>query len=210
MSDEANERFQFALTKYEADRAHELELELEKVSAQIEIAFIQAVVVLNGVAATAFLSFLSNKQSIADCVKLLSLSSLGIWALGLLFGLIAGMLAYVAQNNFSRVLRNERHAFGIKLLGRVDKVVLGIDHHETIESMLGRKGKREGRGNCQWQVFMVLAFLSMLCLTGGVGLAAFLIGVGYAGSGVFEPNPLQHGRAAVWEPGLARVSLRPL
>ena len=62
MGDETSERFQFALAKYEADRAHELEL--EKVSAQIEIDFIQAAVVLNGVAATAFLSFLSNNMTL--------------------------------------------------------------------------------------------------------------------------------------------------
>src|SRR4051794_22572314 len=65
-----DERFQSALTsssfpgltlsqaRYTADRAHELEL--EKVSAQYELGFIQAAGILNGASATVFLSFLGS------------------------------------------------------------------------------------------------------------------------------------------------------
>lgn len=53
----------FALAKYIADRTHELEV--DKVTSRYEIALVQALFVLNGGSATAFLAFLGSNTGSA-------------------------------------------------------------------------------------------------------------------------------------------------
>ena len=90
------------LARYAADRTHELEL--EKVSAQYELGFIQAAGILNGASATVFLSFLGSPVDKLEVNSLLWSASLVVWLLGLIVAVVAGTVAYIAQDK-SRKLK---------------------------------------------------------------------------------------------------------
>ena len=91
---------QFLLAKYESDRA--LELELDKAAARFEIAFFQAVVVLNGIAVTAFLSFLAaNFEKLPEKALLGGFRSFIAWIIGLVCGLLGGAVAHFAQGQYA-------------------------------------------------------------------------------------------------------------
>src|SRR3954462_7966382 len=88
---------QYVLERYKADRAHELEV--EKFSAQFEIAFIQSCVLLNGAFAAGTLAFYGATIEKINISKELLLGSFGCWLIGLSLGIIAGGVAYYAQQN---------------------------------------------------------------------------------------------------------------
>src|SRR4051812_39795826 len=99
-ADEYDDR-EFLLLKYELDRQHELEL--DKVLARYEIAFLQVSLLLNGASATAFVSLLGNTyKELFEKASLHVYLCLAFWLLGVLFALISGFQAYKSQKSFVR------------------------------------------------------------------------------------------------------------
>jgi hypothetical protein len=116
------------VAKYQADRTHELEL--DKAAARYEIAFINAVVILNGAAITVVVANLDKLKFAGR-----PFGAMGFWAwlAGLCFGLAAGIAAYSGQKHYAGRFRNRRHVIGLELLGRPInyEMLLGLTTDET-------------------------------------------------------------------------------
>jgi hypothetical protein len=177
-------------SKYEADRAHELEL--ERITGQYEIAFIQATVILNGAAATAFVSFLaSNVVKFSPTLVSMAHASFIAWIAGLTAGLVAGLICYTAQKHYAVVLRSNRHVLGLTLRGQAEITALGLMPDATPEFFTKRSSEYQKRGNRFWNIGTVLGLVSIICFVAGVGLASYSVVNGLSGKssdGAWAPS----------------------
>ena len=95
---EAERVRQTFLERYKADRTQELEL--SKFSGELEKTFLQAAAVLNGGSATIFLSFIGSIIEKTKSNSWLVSAAFISWLIGLILVLIAGFVAYRAQDRF--------------------------------------------------------------------------------------------------------------
>jgi hypothetical protein len=161
----------FLLEKYRADRTHELEL--NKISAMYELALPQVAVLLNGAAATAFVSFVgTNLRSVFDNAPGSSGLALLFWCAGILLALLAGYWSHEVQKGFAKAYRFRRIAIEITLLGHADEILLGHEKGATAECM-GTKATKlrtkagELGGRVKW-----FGVGSILCFVAGLASAA--------------------------------------
>jgi hypothetical protein len=142
-------RRNFLVAKYNADRAHELEL--DKAAGRYEIAFMNAVVILNGAAITVVVANLEKLK-----FSMHPLGTVGFWAWlsGLCFGLLAGLVAYNSQKHYAGGFRNRRHVIGLALLGRPDnhEILLGILPKETLDSVDRKAKEHHAQAEYLWRV----------------------------------------------------------
>jgi hypothetical protein len=151
---------QFLLERYKADRAHELEV--EKFSAQFEIAFIQSSVLLNGAFAAGVLAFYGATIDKVILSKKLLLGSFVCWLIGLSLGIIAGGIAYYAQQNIVSLLRNRRHERGIHSLGEEYPHLLGSPRQHPIEKITDMIREQECKGKIGIWLAWLFGGLSLL------------------------------------------------
>jgi hypothetical protein len=162
---------QLLLAKYTADRTHELEL--NKISAQYELALPQVALVLNGASGTAFVSLVgANLRSIFDKAPVSSGLALAFWCVGILLALLAGYWAYEIQKRYAKAYRYRRTAIEITLRGRADEILFGHDKDATAESM-GMEATRlrtDAGKHADWVKWFGVG--SILCFAAGLASAA--------------------------------------
>ncbi len=139
-NDETEADRQYIITRYNADRTHEVEL--EKVSAQYELAFFQAAALLNGGSSTVFVSFLGSTLARLDVRSVFLLVSFLLWIAGLGLALWGGYQGYEAQKHFVSARRNRRHAIGTQALGEERYArLLGVGTPDSAETLSARAEK---------------------------------------------------------------------
>jgi hypothetical protein len=174
-SDEVRKLF---LTRYEADRNHELEL--DKVAAQYELVFLQAAGILNGASATVFLSFLgSTLDKLIHVNSRLWIMSFLAWLLGLVVAIIAGSIAYRAQETVVRAIRNRRHAAGLNLLEESYRTVAGVESNITSTSLWERAQSQQSDGDrgLKTALYMGIGSVALFVLGACLALATVLTSV---------------------------------
>jgi hypothetical protein len=112
LAEETEGERQYLIARYNADRAHELEL--DKITGLYELAFFQAAAILNGVSATVFVSFFGSTLDKVRVAGGFLSASFFLWLLGLFLALWGGHVAYEAQKRFVSARRNRRHATGAR------------------------------------------------------------------------------------------------
>ena len=160
---------QFALIKYQADRAHELEL--DRTSGQFELAFFRGLFVMNGGAAAAFIAFAANVDRVLGA-KALVWSALTVWSFGLVAAYIAGAAAYYAQLEFVAAYRARRHAIGVHLLGTAVSPIMETSAPDCPSSLAEAAGKRQQRGDEGWRTAHAIGMISAALFVIGGYLAA--------------------------------------
>lgn len=162
---------QFGVARYEADRAHELALDVA--SAGFEVAFFQNAFLLNGGSATAFLAFVSpTLGTIPRSVALLEGFAMGAWILGVVLAAAAGILAYKAQRAFLRAARAKRHGRMVKDFPATRHLWKLADNEDA--ASLAEAG---GQAESSAEVFWRLSIAAMVLTVG-----AFVVGIGLAGA----------------------------
>jgi hypothetical protein len=165
---------EFLLLKYELDRQHELEL--DKVLAQYEIAFLQVSLLLNGASATAFVSLLGDiYKELFEKASLQVYLCLTFWLLGVLFALISGFQAYKSQKSFVRAYRSRRNAISVSLLRGSDELLLSTKPHATPESLGKEANEARDQGSTEWKRVRWLGSISIVFFALGVGTAALAL-----------------------------------
>jgi hypothetical protein len=173
------------LARYTADRAHELEL--EKVSAQYELRFIQAAGILNGASATVFLSFLGSTIDKLEMSSALWIASVLIWLLGLIGAVVAGASAYKSQEKFVDSRRSRRNAAGLRVMRSSYRTTFSIGPEATPE-VLDDKANDLNRDGDKYLWFS-------WCI-GLLSITFFGIGAGLALAVVLTANPLRPNASA--------------
>jgi hypothetical protein len=122
------------IAKYEADCAHGLEL--DRAALQHEVTFLQSAFILNGAAGTAFITLLgANLREVFSRGSGFALVAIGLWIIGVLVALQASHLANDTQARFARAMRLRASAFALQLLGRNDRVFLGVKADDTPDAL---------------------------------------------------------------------------
>lgn len=164
---------EIALAKFQTDRAHELEL--DRAAGGYEHSHFNGLFALNGGAAAAFVA-LQGKD-----VPLLALSpgrawtALGCWLAGLIVAYVASYLAYEAQKTYSDAMRARRHAIALRLFGRHDDSVLGLDPKDTPASLHSSAVTRLTTANRRWKRATFIGFSSVVLFAIGAILAALAL-----------------------------------
>ena len=167
----------FWIAKYNADRAHELEL--DKLAGWYEVAFLQAAFFLNGGAAAAFISFLGGRSdAIPTPLKLLMFLGVALWVMGTVLALRSGDYAYRAQQRFVRYYRLTRRALGIHILQRNEPMLLGNGEGDTVASISADANEDLTVGNERLRASELRGRWSINCFVLGAiytGLAVFFL-----------------------------------
>jgi hypothetical protein len=174
LADETEGERQFLIARYNADRAHELEL--EKITGLYELAFFQAAAILNGVSATVFLSFFGSTFDKVRVESGLLAVSFFLWLAGLFFALWGGHVAYEAQKRFVSARRNRRHATGARVMGASQYArLLGVTIEEDSDTLYARADRTQTEAQQGWNraryigvgsmtIFLVGAILALVTL----------------------------------------------
>lgn len=161
----------FALIKYQADRAHELEV--DKVNGQYEVAFVQGLFILNGGSAVAFITLLaSNLNNVVLKAGLWVAIALVTWLIGLVLAMVTALLVYKAQSGFARSLRARRHALALEIYGRNVASVLGLSSNDDITSLAATGEERQTLADHRFEVANVIGVISAGCFVIGAVLAS--------------------------------------
>lgn len=130
---------------YKALKQHELEL--NKATAAFEHAILQPLFLLNGAAATAFMTLLGVWKGPFEKVLFFAACAIGAWCLGLLGAAAAAAFAYRSQREFSIWARLEREAKERELGGSTHRDAQGIS------DALDKAKRLQNRAGGAW-VFM--------------------------------------------------------
>jgi hypothetical protein len=173
---------QFLLERYKSDRAHELEV--EKFSAQFETTFIQSSALLNGALAAGFLAFYGVTIDKLITSKKLVIASFGCWLSGLILAILAGYMAYYAQQNIVSMLRNRRHMRGVESLGEEYPHLLGSPRQRPLPELVRLAKQQEIKSSVGIWSSRLLGFASLLAaVLGAVSALAALWFSSRIGSG---------------------------
>lgn len=174
MSDDTESDHAFLIARYNADRAHELEL--DKASGQYELAFFQAGAILNGASATVFLSFLGSTLTKFELRSGFLIASFLLWIAGLAVALWGGNLSYEAQKEFVSARRNRRHATGARAMGHARYArLLGVHIEETFEVLFKRAEETQKRAQKRLNTAQRFGLASMFIF--GFGALSALVTV---------------------------------
>lgn len=149
LADNANHTRAMFLERYKADRA--LELEFSKFSGALERSFLQATAVLNGGSATVFLSFVGSTAGRVQVHTSLLAIALVLWLFGLVASLLAGFIAYRAQDKFGSAVRNRRDAAGVTVLGESYTRSMGVIPTDDAAALAKRGGDRQYAAERLWR-----------------------------------------------------------
>ena len=174
MVDEGERVRQMFLERYKADRTQELEL--NKFSGELEKTFLQAAAVLNGGSATIFLSFIGSTIDKTKANPRLISAAFCIWLAGLLGAIIAGFVAYRAQDYFARATRNRRDATGLDVLGDSYRRAMSVSRDDTPATLSCRAALRQTQAEMRWNwvTGIGIASVVLFCLGAGFALATVL------------------------------------
>jgi hypothetical protein len=139
----------FALAKYTADRAHELEL--DRAAGAYEHGYFRGLFALNGAAIAGFAALLVKDGKLPSTGQGFTDLAVGCWVFGVCLAYIASWAAYEAQKAYVAALRARRHALGLDLLGRNHPTILGIFASDDTDSLLSRAKERQEAGDAQWK-----------------------------------------------------------
>ena len=178
---EAERARQAFVERYKADRTQELEL--NKFSGELEKTFLQAAAVLNGGSATVFLSFIGSTLDRAKPDPWLVSAAFGLWLAGLIGSIVAGFIAYRAQDYFARATRNRRDGTGLNVLGDSYRKAMSISQDDTAATLLCRAGQRQEQAERHW---------SWVTAIGVASVVLFCLGAGFALATVLTAVPLAH------------------
>lgn len=166
-------RVQLAVARYEADRAHELALDVA--SAGFEIAFLQNTFLLNGGSATAFLAFVSSTfGSARRAVVIWEAGALIAWIIGLVIAATAGILAYKAQKSFLRASRARRVGFFLREFPTAAGLLELLPGDDTAAVAL-RHGTVQATAKMLWRLAGVAGLTSIGLFVTGIVLAAIAL-----------------------------------
>ena len=171
---EAERVRQTFLERYKADRAQELEL--NKFSGELEKTFLQAAAILNGGSATIFLSFIGSTLDKTKVNPRLVSVAFGLWLAGLIGAIIAGFVAYRAQDYFARATRNRRDGTGIAILDGSYRQAMGVSRDDTPATLLCRAARQQEQAEWRWKLATGtgVASVVLFCLGAGFALATVL------------------------------------
>lgn len=162
------------LAVYDAQRQHELEL--NRVSAGLELAFVSPTLLLNGAAAVAFLTLLGAASASDSRIQLdlgAARLAIAIWCLGLLVAALAVGAAHQSQRQFTRAVRARRILYEGALLN-------GKSALANVRPMPSEKEDpdRLRASGLSWQkAWQVLSIADLLVFGIGVLLATRSIGM---------------------------------
>ena len=164
----------FMLEKYKADRVHELEL--NKVQGTLEATALFGLVLLNGAAIVAYLSFLGNVWDKSRVPNMpWSFGAVFTWGVGVALGALTALAGLWCQSAFAQAYRARRQAeewrrateeVGLNEAQARDRLGLG---HEENGAKLDEKANRLREEAGRWQSLSRRAAI--------LGLVAFLLGV---------------------------------
>lgn len=117
----------FDLVKYERDREHELAL--NQFTHNLEVEQLKLLILLNGGAAAAILTFAEHSASTARWLMLPVL----FWLVGLYIGAAATLRMRKVQADFGKFYRHRRHATEFRRLAGLGKLPSGISRDELSE-----------------------------------------------------------------------------
>ncbi len=175
--DEPERVRQTFIERYKADRTQELEL--SKFSGELEKTFLQAAAVLNGGSATIFLSFIGSTINKTKASPRLVSAAFCLWLAGLLMSIIAGFVAYRAQDYFARATRNRRDGTGLNVLGDSYRQSMSISRDDTSATLLCLAGRRQEQAERRWRwaTGISVASVAFFCLGAAFALATVLTAV---------------------------------
>jgi len=156
----------FALAKYTADRAHELEL--DRAAGVYEHGYFRGVFALNGAAIAGFAALMVKDGKLPVTGRGYTDLAVSCWVFGVCFAYLAGWAAYEAQKAYVAALRARRHALGLGLLGRNDPAILGIFASDDTDSLLSRAKERQETGDAQWKGAHFVGLISAGLFLAGV------------------------------------------
>lgn len=108
MNNPQAERPDFELTKYELDRAHELEL--NKFAHALEIERLKILQLVNGGAFTVLVAFASDLLRVGGDARGYALAAAGCWVFGLTTAAVATQIQVKQQARFNQSVRYRRNA----------------------------------------------------------------------------------------------------
>lgn len=156
---------------YEAQRAHELEL--NKATAAFEHALVSPLFLLNGGGAVAFLTLLGAASANDSNLRInyaTGTAAVGFWALGLVIAAIGVRKGYRSQQQYSRAVSTRRQLLEHALLGKGSRLIGQLREPPTKSPEDIRKDAEKLQE--QWLALSALA-LGLFVL--GVGLSAVSI-----------------------------------
>ncbi len=157
---------EFALRKYELDRAHELEL--NKFTHAFEMEQAKLLFILNGAAFTILISLLQWKGGGGEGLKFIPVAG-WLWLLGIFAATVAGLLALAAQRQFTRAYHNRRRA--LETTFGIFDVVSESGQRTAPAEFLNKADEARKMGKKWSDLVPISAFASMIAFFGG-GLAA--------------------------------------
>jgi len=170
LPDEKEADRQYLIARYNADRAHELEL--EKITGLYELAFFQAAAILNGVSATVFVSFFGSTLDKVRVESGFLAGSFFLWLVGLCLALWGGNVAYEAQKRFVSARRNRRHATGARVMGASQYArLLGVVIEEEPDALYERANLTQREAQRGWNRGRYIGIASMTLFLAGAVLA---------------------------------------
>lgn len=163
-----------ALAKYQADRAHELEV--DKVAGQYEVAFVQGLFVLNGGSSVAFITLLaSNLNKVVIAAGAWVLAALIAWLVGLVAALVTGWLVYKAQIGYVGSMRAQRHALALALYGPNDPGVIGLSNTAKAGSLATAGSEKQSLADSRFNRANVVGLVSAVCFIVGAIVATVAV-----------------------------------
>lgn len=162
-----------AIAKYQADRAHELEM--DRAAGAYEQAYFKGLFALNGGSAAAFVALQGKDMPLLVSSPRLAWGALACWLLGVIVAYVAGWIAYEAQKKFAAAMRARRHAVALRLYGRHEQAVLGTSPDDTPESLKRVAEARQGDGDDGWTSAILIGLGSVVLFAVGAVLAALAV-----------------------------------
>ena len=121
--------------------------------------------------ATVFVSFLGSSLDKLQVNRWLWAAGFGSWLLGLVVAIIAGTIAYRAQETFVRAIRNRRHSAGLAVLGDSYRKAASIEPNQTNETLHACSLELQSSGDKGWKFAWLIGIISVCFFLVGACLA---------------------------------------